>query len=569
MTSKKRGGDKQAAPSQGPEVTSKNGHIVNRRTVLGAIGGGVVAAALGDRLWPLIRGSQAQTGASSVDMNRFNTGASGRPGFGTLGDYVFLSPTKLGGGAHAQDLQSGKTLAWIEYWNYGDSCPIAHHLAAYPAAEPRKGFEFVNSAQGGDNVLIYGLPTEIKQHGLLEPIWGQGNHIYRVHYDGQQMNLIEDVSETTGIGLGVHTVIYPDATGFAAADGQKDVAAFFDRPPLPVLAKDDVAVGEMNKGQKTKVQMAFSADWIGRDRSGSMEANWFNGGTLRITRLIKARETGLYDLRGSKGNKIDWEMVPMAEYLVYTGQLPGDAPRKLCGLDAVVHHPANRYSAMVIRMCSAALIMDRQSWEPVCCLHMPEGSPGNLPVKKVSSNPDTWEVEFQDIKCVGHEAGFSPDGKFFTMMNNIRQNNMPVFDTSDPDPRNWKKITFVKDPSWVGDYPSPFHLCFSMDRSKMFVSVLSPKPAKSAVVAVDTKTWQIIKKFENVGPDLQTMSVTYDGKYVLQIFSGFQRLESGVFVFTQDTLEPVGYLPNFGGHHDCVVVPTRTEHLLNSRCTTL
>jgi len=41
------------------------------------------------------------------------------------------------------------------------------------------------------------------------------------------------------------------------------------------------------------------------------------------------------------------------------------------------------------------------------------------------------------------------------MMNNIRQNNMPVFDTSDPDPRQWKKITFVKDPSWVGDYPSP------------------------------------------------------------------------------------------------------------------
>ena len=134
-------------------------------------------------------------------------------------------------------------------------------------------------------MLIYGLPTEIKQRGLLDPIWGQGNHLYRVHYDGQQMNLIEDVAETTGIGLGVHTVIYPDATGFAAADGQKDVAAFFDRPPLPTLAKDDVAVGEVNKGQKTKVQMAFSADWIGRESTGSMEANWFNGGTLRITRL--------------------------------------------------------------------------------------------------------------------------------------------------------------------------------------------------------------------------------------------------------------------------------------------
>src|SRR5438067_192296 len=162
MTSKKRGGNQQARPSQGPEVISKKGHIVNRRTVLGAIGGGVVAAALGDRLWPVIRNSQAQTGAASVDMNRFNAGTSGRPGFGTLGDYVFLSPTKLGGGAHAQDLQSGKTLAWIEYWNYGDSCPIAHHLAAYPSAEARKGFEFVHSTPGGDNVLVYRLAHEVK-----------------------------------------------------------------------------------------------------------------------------------------------------------------------------------------------------------------------------------------------------------------------------------------------------------------------------------------------------------------------------------------------------------------------
>src|SRR5947209_13497857 len=43
-------------------------------------------------------------------------------------------------------------------------------------------------------------------------------------------------------GLGVHTVIYPDAEGFACADGQKDVAAFFNRARGP---------------EKTKVQMAF------------------------------------------------------------------------------------------------------------------------------------------------------------------------------------------------------------------------------------------------------------------------------------------------------------------------
>jgi hypothetical protein len=42
--------------------------------------------------------------------------------------------------------------------------------------------------------------------------------------------------------------------------------------------------------------------------------------------------------------------------------------------------------------------MDRTTWEPVCCLHTPEGSPGNLPVRKVSSSPDTWEIRFDDSK---------------------------------------------------------------------------------------------------------------------------------------------------------------------------
>ena len=100
----------------------------------------------------------------------------------------------------------------------------------------------------------------------------------------------------------------------------------------------------------------------------------------------------------------------------------------------------------------------------------------------------------------------------------------------------------------------------------MFVSVLRPKPARSDVVVVDTKTWVIIKTFHNVGVDCQTMAVTYDGKYVIQIFSGFQRLEAGAFVFRQDTLDPVGYMPNFGGHHDCVIVPRTVEELKFSRC---
>ncbi len=470
----------------------------------------------------------------------------------SLGNWIFLAPTKLGGGTHAVDLGSGKTLAWIAYWNYGDTCPISHHLAAYPSDDPYKGFEFVNSTQGGDNIMIYGLPTRIKKLGLLERT-GEGNHIYRVKFDGMQMELVEDIAESTGIGLGVHTVIYPDANGFAAADGQKDVAAFFNR------AKGD---------EKTRVQMAFRTDWEGKDKS-SLSHTWLKGGTLRLTRLVQPPETGKFDLEGVKGNKINWEMVPMGEMLVEHSQIPGPSPETLSGLDAVIHHPNNRWSALIIRMLGAAIIIDRTTWEPVTCLHTPEGSPGNLSIKKVASGPDAWEVKFEDVKCVAHEAGFNPDGRFFTMMNNIEQNNMAVFDTSDADPRKWRKITFVRDATWVGKFPSPFHLCFSMDGSKMFVSVLYPKPQDSACYVVDTKTWQVVKKFERIGPDCQTMAVTYDGKYVLQIFSGFQRMSSGVFIFTQDTLEPVGYMPNFGGHHDCVIIPRKTEHLLNSRCTTL
>lgn len=516
------------------------GQLITRRQLLTAGFAGTAGFALGRML------------GVSNHLETVNV-SSMKQSFKQLGPYIYLTPEKLGGGTHAVDLDSGRTLAWISYWNYGDSCPISHHLAAYPSPDPYKGFEFVNSTQGGDNVMIYGLNTQIKERGLLDT-WGQGNHIYRVQFDGQSMNLMEDVAESTGLGLGVHTTIYPDATGFAGADGQKDVCAFFNRA---------------SGNDKTKVQAAFRADWFGSQHGLGLEENWSQGGVLRIERLVKAAETGKFDYEGIKGNKINWEMVPMAEYLVYTGQLPGDSPRTLSGLDAVVHHPGNRYSALIIRMLSAAVIVDRTTWEPVACLHNPEGSPDNLPITKVCSTPDTWEVKFEDIKSVGHEAGFSPDGKFFTMMNNIKQNNMAVFDTSDADPRKWKRFTFVKDPTWVGDYPSPFHLCFSMDGSKMFVSVLYPKPASSGCCVVDTKDWKIIKKFQNIGPDCQTMSVSYDGKYVFQIFSGFQRLSSGAFIFTQDTLEPLGYLPNFGGHHDCVIVPTKVEHLRNSRCTTL
>ena len=53
-----------------------------------------------------------------------------------------------------------------------------------------QGFEWVNSTQGGKNSMIYGIPTNIETPG-------EGFNIYRVRYDGAQMEVMENFAETT------------------------------------------------------------------------------------------------------------------------------------------------------------------------------------------------------------------------------------------------------------------------------------------------------------------------------------------------------------------------------------
>src|SRR6516162_8807183 len=226
---------------------------VNRRELLKLAGAGAGGAAL-------VKGLEYSGVMPAWAARPADEAACLSNAYETLGRWILLAPQKLGGGTHAVDLSTGRGLGWISYWNYGDTCPISHHVAAYPSDDPYKGFEFINSTQGGENVLIYGIPTRIKEMGLLDK-YGQGNHIYRVKYDGQQMTLVEDIAESTGIGLGVHTVIYPDAEGFACADGQKDIVAFFNR------ARD---------AEKTKVLMAFRADWSAKNKD-SLERCWSDG----------------------------------------------------------------------------------------------------------------------------------------------------------------------------------------------------------------------------------------------------------------------------------------------------
>jgi hypothetical protein len=527
---------------------------ISRRTMFNAAVGTAVAAEAG------VLGYNALTGGSVSDHGIRHAGANyteaqrhnivrevvdsradirGQ----SLGNWVALLPTKMGGGTYAIDLNSNRVLGSIWYWNYGDYNPISHHLCAFPSADPLNGFEFVNSTQGGQNSLIYGMNTAVTAETAPE-----GTNIYRVRYNGTQMELIENVSESTGLGLGVHVTVNPkDAQSYFVTDGQKDIAACFDRTT-------------------SKVKACLRFDWT--PNVANLREAWIKGGTLTIKRIYPDPKTGLYDYKGTKGNKIDWEMVPMGELFVEEGSLPGDDPLSLTGADGTIWHPEGRWAATVVRLCGGIAILDpEKDFEPAAFLQFNKDSQGQYPVQKVDK--DTWKVVFDKIHSPGHEIGFSPDGKFLVMMNNLRENNCSIFNSSDPDPRNWRKVAHVEDPLWRGKYPNPFHMVFSIDSSKLYLTILHPSPAFSGIMVVDTKTWTIIKEIQGIGPDLQTPALTYDGKYLITPFSGFQRQQSGISVIDTSTDTLIGILPSNGGHHDCVIIPTKLEHMKNTRSCTL
>ena len=177
---------------------------LNRRSLLTWGAGTVVvgeAATLGYQMLNknnippqgLQHGGATYTEAQRHSIDRELVNPQADVGGRKFGDWVLLMPTKLSGGTYAVNLNTGRALAWISYWNYGDFNPISHHLCAFPSADPSKGFEFINSTQGGKNSLIYGIPTNIETPA-------EGFNIYRVRYDGSRMELMENVAETTGLG---------------------------------------------------------------------------------------------------------------------------------------------------------------------------------------------------------------------------------------------------------------------------------------------------------------------------------------------------------------------------------
>lgn len=502
----------------------------------GLVAGGAVVGAAGAGLM----GPSVSTGMAELGLGVKSAQAALMMSdvYKQFGKYVYLIPGKFTGTVAAIDLSTGQTMAWLAGWTYGDDCPIMHHLAAFPSPDPYKSFEFIVNTQGGKNLFIYGIPTTVKNPG-------EGFKIYKIRYDGSKMNLVSDVAEKTGLGLGVHVTSTPDATGFAVADGQKDIFAEFDR-------------------ETEKVRSAWFFDWEPNNKT--LARAWLDGGTVTIKRLKPTLPDGKYDYRGLKGLKLDWEMVPGGELFVEQGKVSGARPMNVCGLDAFVYDPRGKWGAISLRLQGLAVIFDRDKWEPVVALLGPKGEPDALPVAKIDN--DTWQIKMDKIVSPAHQAGFSPDGKHFAFMNGVRQNNIMVWDSSNhADPTKWKKKAVVEDAAWRGSYPNTFHMVFTPDAKKLYVTLWWPAPTPNGIAVVDAVNWKLLKSID-IGPDMHTLACTYDGKYVVGVYSGYQKTASGIAILDTKTDNVVAILPSTGGHHDCVIVPRTTKELAVSRCTT-
>lgn len=457
--------------------------------------------------------------------------------YNKIGKHIILVPGKFAGTVGAVDLSSGKTLAWISLVNYGDYNPIIHHIAAFPSEDPYKGFEYIVNSQGGKNLYIYGIPTKVKDPAL-------GFHIYRIKYDGTKMNLIEDVAETTGLGLGVHVTISDDAKKFAVADGQKDIFGVFDR-------------------ETSKVDTAVMFDW--EPNVKNVKEAWTGGGKLIVKKIYPDPKTGKYDLQGTKGNKLDWELVPGGENFLVEGKVTGPRAINSCGLDALLFDPRGKWAIAALRVPGISVIFDKTNYEPVSAVSVyKEGAHWSL--KKVDK--DTWEVSVPKVENYGHQAGFSPDGKSLLFMGAIMENAIYVWDSSNhSDPMNWKYKTKVTKPEWRGVYPQTFHMGFTPDSKKLYVTLWWPSPTPNGVAVIDAVKWKVAKEIE-IGPDQHTLQATPDGKYITGVFSGYQKTASGIFIIDAKTDALLGFLPNTAGSHDHVVIPRTLKDLRISRSPT-
>ena len=81
---------------------------------------------------------------------------------------------------------------------------------------------------------------------------------------------------------------------------------------------------------------------------------------------------------------------------------------------------------------------------------------------------------------------------------------------------------------------NPFYEVFRAIHTKNDTGVAVKMEKRSVSESHLYNESKIIKEIQGIGPDLQTPAITYDGKYVLTPFSGFQRQSSGALLVEED-----------------------------------
>lgn len=437
---------------------------------------------------------------------------------------VILLPGKYSGSVQVMDLAGPETLAWYNYGLAGVNMPIPHHIAAMPSADPYKGFDFYQTMQPPMSPYVNENSPEWRDRGDFK--------MFKMRYDGSgtqnSIHVVNDIAATTGLALGVHVSIGvgENANKYVAfADGQKDMVL--------ITTVDD----------NPKIIKAFRADYDPIARQ------------VNISHVFPDPATGKFDFQGRKGIKTSHEAM-LGEEL-----MPADPTAVF--VDAFTWHPTLPFGAILIRRLGCCAIIDTRTWEVVTMLSTAKGAPDNFPL--VKQQGFNWTFSVPSVLTPLHEAGFITSGEYFLACNNVLQNNIAVYRSTDPNPLKWTKTAFVEG---FGNKYLPLHMGNVPDSRWAFFTMWARKPNNGYICKVDPKTWKVVAKWDT-GPDPHTCDCTIDGKYMTTVYSGNQSGQSGLVVINADTDKIEARLPSPGGHHDHVVVPKDWEGMKSSRSTSV
>jgi hypothetical protein len=472
-----------------------------------------------------IAGSAGLIGMNSAFAARHdNTGEAQADFYKKFEGNVLVVPSKYGGYVSALDLAVPETLAWYNYGLAGVNMPIPHHIAAMPSANPYAGFDFYQTMQPPMTPYVNENSPEWRDRGDFK--------MFKMRFDGSgkqnSITVVNDIAATTGMALGVHVSIGvgENANKYVAfADGQKDMVL--------ITTIDD----------NPKIVKAFRVDYDPIARQ------------VNISHVFPDPASGKFDYQGRKGIKTTHEAM-LGEEL-----MPADPTAVF--VDAWTWHPTMPFGAILIRRLGCCAIVDTRTWEPVALLSTAKGSPDNFPLVKHAGY--TWTFAVPSVLTPLHEAGFITSGQHFLACNNVLQNNIAVYQSTDENPNKWKKTNFVEG---FGNKYLPLHMGNVPDSRWVFFTLWARKPNNGYICKVDPKSWQVVAKWDT-GPDPHTCDCTVDGKYMTTVYSGNQAGQSGIVVINCDTDKIEARLPSPGGHHDHVVVPPSWEGLKASRSTSV